>query len=273
MRQLDRPDDLPRALGAAERAVKADERLIEARFNRALALESLFLEEQARQAWQDYVARDPGSEWANEARSHLEKLQRGAGQRGPQPDLARNNSPPPITDTSVETGLDWLLRHGLPAWADAILAGDVDRAAREHSSLSDYAQQISTTSGDGLSLAAALVDVMSDEPAVRTTRATTIRGFALALAHVEAEDIVAAEAAFASVCACADAPLALLCEYRLGWIDVMRRRDGDAQRRISTVLLRADERRWIYPSNLARRLSGYRLMFRGHRLRSHTTLP
>ena len=69
--------------GAAERAVKADERLIEARFNRALALESLFLEEQARQAWQDYVARDPGSEWADEARRHLEKLQRGAEQRGP----------------------------------------------------------------------------------------------------------------------------------------------------------------------------------------------
>ena len=111
--QLDRPDDLPRALGAAERAVKADERLIEARFNRALALESLFLVEQARQAWQDYVARDPGSEWANEARRHLDKLQRGAEQGGPQPDLARNNSPPPITDTSVEAGLDWLLRHGL----------------------------------------------------------------------------------------------------------------------------------------------------------------
>ena len=98
---------------------------------------------------------------------------------------------------------------------------------------------------------------------MQTRRATTIRTVASALAHVDAEDIAAAEAAFSSVCADADAALALLCEYRLGWIDVMRRRDGDAQRRTSTVRLRADERGWLYPSNLARRLNGYRLMFRG----------
>src|SRR5206468_9337074 len=63
--------NLARALAAADRAVKADSTLAEASFNRALALERLGHQEEARPAWQTYLQIDNTSVWANEARSHL----------------------------------------------------------------------------------------------------------------------------------------------------------------------------------------------------------
>jgi CHAT domain len=65
------PYDLLRALAAANRAIAAAPTLAEARFNRALALEALFVEADARRAWQDYLDLDSGSGWADEAASHL----------------------------------------------------------------------------------------------------------------------------------------------------------------------------------------------------------
>ena len=69
-----RPDDLPRALAAADRARRLDPSLREAWFNRALALDALQLTDQARSAWAEYLKRDGSSPWANEARKHLEEL-------------------------------------------------------------------------------------------------------------------------------------------------------------------------------------------------------
>ena len=58
----------------ADRAVKADNRLAEAWFNRALALERLAMVGEARGAWSDYLKVDDRSEWAAEATRHLERL-------------------------------------------------------------------------------------------------------------------------------------------------------------------------------------------------------
>jgi CHAT domain-containing protein/tetratricopeptide (TPR) repeat protein len=68
------PQDLPKALSTADRAVKADPRLAEAWFNRAFALERLSLTSEARQAWQDYLKIDDRSAWAGEARARLRAL-------------------------------------------------------------------------------------------------------------------------------------------------------------------------------------------------------
>ena len=78
---VDRPDDLPKALAAADRAIAADD-MLEARFNRALALQALYLEDQARQAWDEYLKRDASSDWAEDARRHLAALQESAKSRG-----------------------------------------------------------------------------------------------------------------------------------------------------------------------------------------------
>lgn len=66
-----RPDDLPRALASADRARRLDPSLREAWFNRALALTALSLNDQAKAAWTDYLARDSASPWADEARTRL----------------------------------------------------------------------------------------------------------------------------------------------------------------------------------------------------------
>ena len=160
-KQLDRPDDLPRALAAAERAA-ADNGLAEAKFNRALALQSLFLEEAAARAWQDYLALDSSSMWADEARRYLAKLQTSAS--GPT-DPARNNSPPPITETTVEAGLDWVLRQGLPAWADAVIAGNTARATSEQSSLLQYTNQIGDAANNPLPRALGMLPAPGDPAA------------------------------------------------------------------------------------------------------------
>ncbi|MET0623268.1 MAG: CHAT domain-containing protein [Pyrinomonadaceae bacterium] len=63
-------------------ALRLNPSLLEASFNRALVLEEMMLPEQAREAWQSYLALDAQSEWAKEARSHLRD---SSGRRGLPP--------------------------------------------------------------------------------------------------------------------------------------------------------------------------------------------
>jgi len=72
--QFRRPSLYPEALAASDDALRIDARLPEALFNRALILENMGLVSEARKAWQRYLDVDPGSQWANEARSHLAEL-------------------------------------------------------------------------------------------------------------------------------------------------------------------------------------------------------
>jgi CHAT domain-containing protein len=255
-RQLDRPDDLPRALGAAERAVKGDERLLEARFNRALALEALFLEDQARQAWEDYLARDSSSGWANDARAHLQKLQKQAV----PPPQGSDNSPPVITDTTVEAGLDWLLRHGLPAWAEAILANDNDRAVRERVAVSEYARQLSEVSGD--SYAASLIRVTEQDGTARAG-ATAVQSLGRGLLKLDGDDVAAAEEDLRAACVDPLPALTSLCDVELGMMEVAFRNDAGAQRRALRAREAARVEGHKYVSGRVHRLDGYRLMFLG----------
>jgi tetratricopeptide (TPR) repeat protein len=73
-----RPEDLPAALDAAERAVRLQPQLLEAWFNRALALTALGLRADAEAAWREYRARDGHSVWAQEARTRQEQVAQGA---------------------------------------------------------------------------------------------------------------------------------------------------------------------------------------------------
>jgi CHAT domain-containing protein len=65
------PYDHLLALAAAERALAIAPSLMEARFNRALALTCLHLDRHAGAAWSDYRRGDPGSGWAREASAYL----------------------------------------------------------------------------------------------------------------------------------------------------------------------------------------------------------
>jgi tetratricopeptide (TPR) repeat protein len=69
--RANRPDDLPAALSAVERALYRQPGNLEALFNRALIITALGLRVDAEAAWQAYLARDTASPWAHEARERL----------------------------------------------------------------------------------------------------------------------------------------------------------------------------------------------------------
>lgn len=66
--------DAGNSLAHFERALEIDGSLLAALFNRALALETLKASEQAREAWEKYLEHDSQSEWVEEARRHLDRL-------------------------------------------------------------------------------------------------------------------------------------------------------------------------------------------------------
>jgi len=68
------PELFADALAAADRALSLDASLPEGRFNRALILEHLGLNDDARIAWESYLVSEPGNAWAVEAREHHRRL-------------------------------------------------------------------------------------------------------------------------------------------------------------------------------------------------------
>lgn len=56
------------------KALELNPNLMEALFNRAICRENLKLSGQAEADWRQYLQKDANSQWANEARQHLEKL-------------------------------------------------------------------------------------------------------------------------------------------------------------------------------------------------------
>lgn len=72
--RLDRPEDLPAALSAVERALQLDPKSLEAWFNRALIMTAFGFRGEARAAWREYVEHDANSVWAQEARQRLKAI-------------------------------------------------------------------------------------------------------------------------------------------------------------------------------------------------------
>ena len=68
-------DLLNDSLNHLDLAISLDPKMPEARFNRALCLQALFSNEQAKTAWEQYLELDPNSQWAEEARRNLKILE------------------------------------------------------------------------------------------------------------------------------------------------------------------------------------------------------
>lgn len=65
---------LSQSLEHINKALALNPGLPEALYNKALCLQYMLLPEQAKEAWQAYLARDPKSKWADEARRNLQQL-------------------------------------------------------------------------------------------------------------------------------------------------------------------------------------------------------
>jgi CHAT domain-containing protein len=74
--KLDEPAHLVRALSEISMAVRFDPSLAEARFNRALILERMFLLRSAQREWEEYLQLEDISGWKEEAQHHLATLAR-----------------------------------------------------------------------------------------------------------------------------------------------------------------------------------------------------
>jgi CHAT domain-containing protein/tetratricopeptide (TPR) repeat protein len=66
-----------------DRALELSPSIFEALFNRALCVQRMGLQQQAIEAWKNYLEKDPSSKWAEEARQNLNLLE-GRGQKSSQ---------------------------------------------------------------------------------------------------------------------------------------------------------------------------------------------
>ena len=70
-----RLEDLARSLEEFTRAWELDGSLLEALFNKSLALQELAMPREAKESWRLYLQKDTSSPWADEARKHLSRLE------------------------------------------------------------------------------------------------------------------------------------------------------------------------------------------------------
>lgn len=149
-----RPDDLPRALASANRALRLDASLSEAQFNRALALTALSFREDAKASWSEYLKHDSSSPWATEARSRIDEL------RKPTAAQAWTSVEQRLKSALDSTAADEAVRAQttearnfiettlLVNWANAVLSGGSGSSALEP--LRVMAESMSRVAGDAL---------------------------------------------------------------------------------------------------------------------------
>lgn len=85
-------ENLAKANEEFGKAIELDKNLLEAYFNRALCLQEIPGSPQAKEAWQEYLKLDSTSQWAEEARKHLQEIEAN----------------PPISKTKEEILRDFL---------------------------------------------------------------------------------------------------------------------------------------------------------------------
>lgn len=157
--KTDGPRDLLRAYGAASRALEVDESLLEARFNRALALERLFLPDAARTAWKEYEAHETTYGWAKEAEERLKALDQSGAVSAWSEQKALLRPAALLGDTDQVKAIVNLYRQAAREdaeqwlfgdWGDAVLAGQTRTAAEHLSVLRAIGEALAETSGERL---------------------------------------------------------------------------------------------------------------------------
>src|SRR5437588_3960936 len=68
-------EELAQSLEEFTKAIEIDGNLLEALFNKSLALQELEIPRQAKESWTLYLQKDPASPWADEARKNLQRIE------------------------------------------------------------------------------------------------------------------------------------------------------------------------------------------------------
>jgi len=74
--------ELSRSFDQFDHALKLDDSILEALFNRALCYQYMTLFQPAKEDWQKYLEKDPNSRWADEARHKLKELEEQENKTG-----------------------------------------------------------------------------------------------------------------------------------------------------------------------------------------------
>lgn len=157
-RTLRQPEDLIPALVAAEKAVQASPSLPEARFNLALVLVLLGLEEDAKEAWNQYLEIDAVSDWSTEAREHLAALDKPTqmeawSERKDELEEAALRGQSDVIKRDVARFRQPARSHAeslLSAWAEAQGEGDQEKARRSLDIARAFATALAEVTGDPL---------------------------------------------------------------------------------------------------------------------------
>ncbi|HSY50320.1 MAG TPA: CHAT domain-containing protein [Thermoanaerobaculia bacterium] len=126
--QDEHPSQLPLALADADHALRLDPKSPEALFNRALILEHLGVRDQARKAWQAYLAVDGGSAWGVEARAHLRALETVSRRFDPR--MLETVPADQLVRDFPQEARTWGEGPMLASWADAEAAKDPSAPAK-----------------------------------------------------------------------------------------------------------------------------------------------
>ena len=171
--RMDAPEDLVRAYEAADWAVALDSSRAESAFNRALALEKLFLREEARQAWKTYERVETRAEWKQEARARQEDLAKQAAEASWQQEKSRLEK---VALAGDRAAVEAIVRRNRQAarelveqvllgeWAEAASRGEAARAEQRLGLARAIGTALASLGGDRLAAdAVATIDRASRE--------------------------------------------------------------------------------------------------------------
>jgi CHAT domain-containing protein len=176
-----RPEELAQALADVDAALRIDDTLPEARFNRALILEELGVRKPAISAWRKFLDGDRDSAWAREAQQRLRallapqpdfqsELERSYERIAHDPGVARALVSKFRQDARVTAETEILAR-----WAEAMRAGDSAAAARHLAVAGAIGRELAALGGEQIvgDAVAAIVRSSAD------VRASLVEGHAL----------------------------------------------------------------------------------------------
>jgi CHAT domain-containing protein len=249
-----RPDDLPRALAAADRARRLDPSLKEAWFNRALAVSALSLTAEAKTAWTEYLKRDSVSPWAAEARARLADLAKPtpaqawlAIETNLQQTFGASTADDAVRAQTTEAR-NLLENKLLVSWANAVLAGR--SGTQELERVRVMAQSMLRLAGDAL-----YVDAVSAIDRASTNRNAVMqlaqghRDYANAAVLFSEDRFAAALPSYASShAAFGDSSLGVLATVQEGAIAYVSGRASDAERILNATLATARSKGYAYAS-------------------------
>jgi CHAT domain-containing protein len=248
-----RPDDLPRALAAADRARRLDPSLKEAWFNRALAASALSLTADARAAWTEYLKRDSVSAWAEEARSRLEELAKPTGAEnwtaleGRLQSAIEQSSADEAVRTQVTEARNLIENVLLVRWAAAVLNGNNSQPELERVRVMSQAMQ--QVAGDALyaDAVAAIDRAGASGGSDLRELAEAHRDYAAASALFNDDRFAAAAPGFASVQSRFEgSPFAILAALHQGAIAYVTGRSPEAAAALEGTLAAARTKGYSY---------------------------